>query len=206
MKMSYKTEQEEFWAGNFGDDYINRNEGKELLASNLNFFTKALQSTEKIDSVVEFGANIGMNLRALKLLYPNQSQHAVEINQTAAQELASFVDEDNIFVGSIFDYKPADKVSLSLIKGVLIHIAPEMLPSVYNVLYRSSDKYILVCEYYNPSPVSIEYRGHNDRLFKRDFCGDMLDRFSDLTLVDYGFAYKRDAFPQDDITWFLMKK
>ena len=102
MKMSYKTEQEEFWAGNFGDDYINRNEGKELLASNLNFFTKALRSTEKIDSVVEFGANIGMNLRALKLLYPNQSQHAVEINHTAAKELAGVVGEDNVFVGSIF--------------------------------------------------------------------------------------------------------
>jgi spore coat polysaccharide biosynthesis protein SpsF len=26
-------------------------------------------------------------------------------------------------------------------------------------------------------------------------------------LVDYGFAYHRDpAFPQDDITWFLLEK
>ena len=31
--MVYKTDQEEFWAGEFGDDYINRNKGKEVVAS-----------------------------------------------------------------------------------------------------------------------------------------------------------------------------
>ena len=36
------------------------------------------------------------------------------------------------------------------------------------------------------------YRGHTARLFKRDFAGEMLDRFSDLRLVDYGFRYHRD--------------
>ena len=35
----------------------------------------------------------------------------------------------------------------------------------------------------------------------------MLDRFSDLRLVDYGFRYHRDpAHPADDLTWFLMEK
>ena len=55
--------------------------------------------------------------------------------------------------------------------------------------------------------MSIAYRGHADRLNKRDFAGELLDTFPDLTLIDYGFAYHRDiAFPQDDITWFLMVK
>lgn len=205
--MSYKTEQEEFWAGSFGDDYIARNEGNELLASNLNFFTKALRSTSKLNSVIEFGANIGMNLRALKLLYPNQEQFGIEINEKAATELKSFLGDDRVFNQSIFDFKMDTKVSLSLIKGVLIHINPEMLSSVYEALYNASDRYILVCEYYNPSPVEINYRGHSQRLFKRDFCGEMLETYSDLELVDYGFSYKRDpSFPQDDITWFLMEK
>jgi spore coat polysaccharide biosynthesis protein SpsF len=66
---------------------------------------------------------------------------------------------------------------------------------------------ILMGEYYNPSPTAIPYRGHADRLFKRDFAGELLDRFPDLRLIDYGFAYRRDpAFPQDDITWFLLEK
>jgi spore coat polysaccharide biosynthesis protein SpsF len=54
--------------------------------------------------------------------------------------------------------------------------------------------------------VEIDYRGHSGKLFKRDFAGEMLDRFPDLKLVSYGFCYHRDEFPQDDSTWFLMEK
>ncbi|HPF46341.1 MAG: pseudaminic acid biosynthesis-associated methylase [Alphaproteobacteria bacterium] len=205
--MSYKTEQEKFWAGEFGDDYIGRNKGDELLASNLNFFSKALNSASNLDSVIEFGANIGMNLKALKLLYPHQEQFGIEINEKAATELCRHLGEKNVFNSSIFDFKVEKKVSLSLIKGVLIHINPEMLPNVYEALYNASNKYILICEYYNPTPVEISYRGHAERLFKRDFCGELMETYSDLKLVDYGFAYKRDpSFPQDDITWFLLEK
>ena len=34
--MQFKTEQEEFWAGNFGVEYIDRNIGNAAVASNLN--------------------------------------------------------------------------------------------------------------------------------------------------------------------------
>jgi len=205
--MSYKTEQEEFWVGDFGNDYIERNKSERLLASNLSFFSKALRVAGNVNSVIEFGSNVGMNLRALKLLYPEQEQYGVEINAKAASELKSFVGEDNVFNGSIFDLQTDKKYELSLIKGVLIHINPETLQVAYEKLYSASKKYILVCEYYNPVPVAINYRGHQERLFKRDFCGEMLDKYPDLKLIDYGFAYKRDpAFSQDDITWFLMEK
>ena len=53
----------------------------------------------------------------------------------------------------------------------------------------------------------VNYRGHADRLFRRDFAGEMLDKFNDLRLLDYGFVYHRDpSFPQDDFTWFLLDK
>lgn len=206
-KKTFSTDQENFWAGEFGHDYINRNKGDLLLAANLNFFVKALKQAGKITSCHEFGANIGMNMRALKLLYPEANLSAVEINPEASKILAEFLGEENVFEGSIFDYPVKKQFDLALIKGVLIHINPDMLDKVYQKLYEASARYILVCEYYNPSPVAINYRGHSDRLFKRDFAGELMDKYSDLTLVDYGFAYKRDpAFPQDDITWFLMEK
>ena len=204
---SYKTEQEAFWAGEFGNDYIQRNQSAELLASNLNFFTKALSNAVAPASFTEFGANIGMNLRALQLLYPNAVLSGIEINAKAAGELRAFLGEDNVFEGSILDYKPAAPVDLTLIKGVLIHINPDMLPAIYDTLVAASARYVLVCEYYNRSPVAIPYRGHDDRLFKRDFAGEILDRHPGLRLVDYGFAYHRDpTHPQDDISWFLMEK
>jgi pseudaminic acid biosynthesis-associated methylase len=203
----FRTEQEAFWAGAFGTDYIRRNEGAKLLASNLAFFARALARAGKVTSCLELGANIGMNLRALGLLYPEMQRRAVEINPDAARELGEAIGKENVFTGSILDYPPAERFDLTLSKGVLIHIAPEMLPQVYRKLHEASGRLVLVAEYYSPSPVAIPYRGHSDRLFKRDFAGEMLDLFPDLRLVDYGFAYRRDpAFPQDDISWFLMEK
>ena len=205
--MNFKTEQEKFWAGDFGDEYIGRNKSEEYLASNLNFFSKAFNQLGRPNSLIEFGANIGINLRAIKLLFPNINLFGIEINKNAADELAKFLGQEYVFNGSIFDFEATQKYNVSLIKGVLIHINPEMLSLVYEKLYTTSNKYILICEYYNPSPVTVNYRGHNDRLFKRDFAGEMLEKYIDLKLVDYGFCYKRDnAFPQDDVTWFLLEK
>jgi hypothetical protein len=53
----------------------------------------------------------------------------------------------------------------------------------------------------------VNHRGKNDRLFKRDFAGEILENHSEMILIDYGFVYRRDpVFPQDDITWFLLEK
>jgi len=205
--MDFTTEQENFWAGQFGSDYISRNQGQGLLTSNLNFFTKALGQAGKISSCIEFGANIGMNLRSLQLLYPEIGLQGIEINETACKELKSLIGEKNAHHTSIFDFPVTKQYDVSLIKGVLIHINPEKLLLVYEQLYKASNRYILIAEYYNPSPVAISYRGHQNRLFKRDFAEEFLDTYSDVTLVDYGFSYHRDsAFPQDDIKWFLLEK
>lgn len=204
---NFKTKQEEFWAGEFGESYIGRNSDKLLLASNLSFFSKSLSALEKISSCMEFGANVGMNLMALKMLFPNVEFSAIEINKKAAEYLANIVPEANIHVKSILDYEPKAAFDLVLIKGVLIHINPEELKQVYDKLVKSTKKYLLICEYYNPVPVKIPYRGHEDRLFKRDFAGEILDYHPSLLLKNYGFVYKRDnCFPQDDITWFLLEK
>ena len=205
--MTFKTEQEIFWAGKFGTEYIERNKGDALLASNLDFFAKALRAARGVKTCIEFGANIGMNLRALKLLHPAQEQHGIEINADAAHELAQIIPPNHVHHSSILDFNPQRTWDLALIKGVLIHINPNELPQVYDKLVASCEKYLLVAEYYNPAPVAIPYRGHTDRLFKRDFAGEIMDRHPQIALVDYGFAYRRDPnFPQDDITWFLMEK
>ena len=205
--MSYKTDQERFWAGEFGTEYIQRNRGNSLLASNLNLFSRMLRSAYGINTCIEFGANIGMNLKALKLLYPEQEQFGIEINSNAASHLADIIPSNHIYRESILEFVPKQKWDLVLIKGVLIHINPEVLNQVYDTLLASCSRYILIAEYYSPTPVDISYRGHKDRLFKRDFAGEIMDRHTRLRLADYGFAYRRDPnFPQDDITWFLLEK
>ena len=207
VAMTFKTEQEAFWAGDFGTEYMQRNSGERLLASNLGFFSQAMRRIGKMANCIEFGANIGMNLKALQLLYPDMELSAIEINTHAAQALTEIIPANRIYNASILDWTPTNTWELVLIKGVLIHINPEELDNLYSTLVKSTHRYLLLAEYYNPVPVSIPYRGHSERLFKRDFAGEIMDRYPEMQLIDYGFVYRRDPrFPQDDVTWFMMEK
>lgn len=202
----FKTAQEEFWAGEFGDEYVSRNRGEKSVASNMALFARILARTDNVRTVIEFGSNIGLNLVALRLLLPEAELSAVEINRKAVSELRRLKDV-KVYPVSMLDYSPDFRRDLVLVKGVLIHLNPESLSRVYELLHETSGRYICVAEYYNPSPVEVRYRGHDGKLFKRDFAGELLDGFDDLRLVDYGFVYHRDpCFPQDDITWFLLEK
>lgn len=203
----FKTEQESFWAGDFGREYVDRNAYEGIVESNIAFFIRLFAHMAKVTSVIEFGANIGLNLRAIRQLLPDSQLSAIELNEKAVGVLREKLQGVEVFPQSILDFKPIRKWDLVLIKTVLIHINPEMLPHVYDLLVQSSGRYICVAEYYNPTPTEVSYRGHSGKLFKRDFAGEMLDRYPELRLVDYGFCYHRDCyFPQDDITWFLLEK
>lgn len=205
MRRDYGTPQEEFWAGDFGNEYISRNSSPQLLASNIALFSKVFGKTCQIGSVLELGANIGLNLKAIRTLFPHVELSAVEINEKAVQHLRSSL-EAEVFHQSILDFVPVKQYDVVLVKTVLIHINPEFLGKVYDLLYRASAKYICVVEYYNPTPTEVAYRGHQERLFKRDFAGELENEYPDLHLLDYGFVYHRDVFPQDDVTWFLLEK
>jgi pseudaminic acid biosynthesis-associated methylase len=203
--MSWKTEQEAFWAGEFGDGYIERNRSDALARANRHLFATILSRHPGMDSFVELGCNIGMNLSALHEIDPDAVLHGVEINEKAAAKAAAR-GIASIHTGSILEPLAIAPAACSFTKGVLIHIAPEQLHAAYDNLLALSRRYVMVIEYYNPNPVSVPYRGHQDRLFKRDFAGELIDQHA-LKLVDYGFAYHRDRlFSQDDLTWFLLEK
>tara|TARA_A100001035_G_C27707862_1_gene465704 strand:+ start:239 stop:880 length:642 start_codon:yes stop_codon:yes gene_type:complete len=209
LTKNHVNSQESFWEGSFGDFYIERNNSLELESSNLFFFSNILSKlNEEIKSVCEFGANIGLNLEVIKKLFPKCKTCGVEINKKAYEELIERSSIDDAIHSSIFDVKlGSDCFDLSFTKGVLIHLNPLLLQKAYKILYDTSKKYILLAEYYNPVPVEIEYRGFKNKLFKRDFAGEMLAKYPTLQLKDYGFSYNKDPIsPQDDITWFLLEK
>ena len=204
--MQFRTDQEAFWAGDFGQGYIERNKAPKLIAANIVLFRQILQKTPGISSVAELGCNIGLNLVALNHINRDLALTGYEINAEAAQQAGSQAQAQIICTTVIEPLDGEQAYDLTFTKGVLIHIQPDALNAAYDNLYRLSRRYIMVCEYYNPTPVSIGYRGHEDRLFKRDFAGELIDRFG-LKLIDYGFVYHRDPVaPQDDATWFLMEK
>ena len=207
MDGAFRTDQEAFWAGRFGDDYTGRNITPVAVAECLPFLSDILRRTHDVKDTLELGANLGINTLALQMILPQTKHSVVEINESAIQQLKKLPGVAEVFHASILDFRPHRKYDFVFTKGVLIHINPDHLPSVYETMYTASSRYIMVAEYYNPTPTTITYRGHRDRLFKRDFAGDLLERFHDLRLVDYAFIYRRDPnFRQDDLTWFLLEK
>ena len=198
--------QQEFWKGSFGNDYIERNKSDSLKASNLVLFSEILKSSGiSPKSIMELGANIGLNLLALKQLIPICETTGVEINDKAVELLKQT--GSSVIHGSIEEFEILAKYDLVFTKGVLIHLNPQSLEGAYRKIYDSSNRWILTIEYYSRSPQEIMYRGREDVLFKRDFAGELLDKYKgQLFLLDYGFVYHRDTYPQDDLTWFLMEK
>ena len=191
--MSNKTEQESFWQGNFGDDYSKRNSIEKLLPSKVFFFQEILNSLKGLNDCLELGTNIGSNLLAIKKIYPKIRLHGVEINYSAYKKLKSLNLCESLYNTSLLKFKKRNYADLVFTMGVLIHVGPEELNEAYDSIYNT--------------PTSISYRGHSNKLFKRDFAGEMLDRYHKLKLVNYGFNYKRDKnFTLDDTTWFLMEK
>ena len=81
FKKLRKTSQENFWEREFGNNYTLRNLksikrinviGNDLRKNNL-----------KINSAFEIGCNIGLNLQAIRKLYPKANISGVEINHKA---------------------------------------------------------------------------------------------------------------------------
>ena len=198
-------EQEKFWAEKFGNEYTERN-NEFLVKNNINLFNKILNNID-ISSLFEIGCNRGLNLVAIHNINRNISLNGLEINTGAYNLLLNENICNKLYNTSIYNFDTKDKYDLVFTKGVLIHINPDKLNIVYEKMYNLSNKYILIAEYYSRDIREINYRGNNNKLFKRDFCGEIMNKYNDLKLIDYGFVYYRDSnYPLDDITWFLLEK
>ena len=127
---NYETEQEKFWAGEFGNDYIKRNEDGKILAAKTAFFAKIISCLHGGDvrSCIEFGSNIGLNLMALRHLMPELQLSAVEINEQAAAQCAK-IPGTHVYNNSLFDFTSDEVFDLTFVSGVLIHINPEWIRS-----------------------------------------------------------------------------
>ena len=205
--MKVTNDQEKYWAGN--NEYHRRSPGN--VGDNINLFRTALACADIGDNtkIVELGCGTGANLKALNSLWNANGRHGkklslagVELNSEAIKQIPSYA---RVIQESVLDWEPDDAFDIVITKGLLIHIAPYNLKRAYETIIKASKRYILVCEYFCPTPRMIPYRGEDDRLWARDFGGELIDQYG-LNLVNYGFVSSRDAYPQDDLTWWLLEK
>jgi spore coat polysaccharide biosynthesis protein SpsF len=197
------TPQEQAWAGEWGNRYTDRNMGR--VPANRYFFKKVLDKIPNPRTILELGCGAGENLQALHQLLPAAELEGVEINHKAV-EIARGWNLGTIHECSLLNFTSNVKWELVFTKGVLIHVPPTELNRAYKTLVESANRWVMVAEYYSPQPVEIPYRGQHSLLWKRDFAGELLTMYPELKLVDYGFVYHRDPYPQDDLHWWIMEK
>lgn len=208
--MTDTTPQLAAWRGEFGNAYIARNEATQsALQARTRAWSRILDAfrSPRPNSILEVGANIGLNLRALSGL-TSADLWGLEPNANARARLAAekVVAPERV-VDGIGQSIPLPDASIDLVftSGVLIHVPPADLKQVCQEIHRVSRRYIMVMEYFADHPVSISYRGNEDLLFKRDFGGFFMENFPDLRLLDYGFFWK-PVTDLDNMTWWAFEK
>ena len=169
-----------------GNDYTSRNlnRGKRIC----NVIGKALRSNKiKIDSALEIGCNIGLNLIELKKFIQNQNYMVLD-----KQKCLRYCEKNSLASTDLYIFQNKKKFDLLISSGVLIHQNPKNLKQFYRKMYNLSKKYLYLDEYFNPRPVMISYRGFKNKLFKRDFAKELWHLYPKLKLIDYGFHWSED--------------
>lgn len=204
------TEQLKFWRGDFGNAYTDRNSSEAAhLRARVAMWAPIMACLVGTPprSILEVGANIGNNLRALRQL-TDAEFFALEPNKKARAILVEegVVPAANVRDGFAASIDLADgAVDMAFTSGVLIHIHPDDLEASCREIHRVAARHIACVEYFADKPEEIEYRGHTERLFKRDFGGYWLDLFPEMETVAYGFAWKR-LTGLDNLTWWVFRK
>ena len=200
--------QDVFWSEEYAESYMSKNSGfdNEIGRQGWAKILDKADLTEK--TYLEVGCNIGRNVDQLCLLDPGLKPSVVELNSKALEVVRSRHALVSSHCGPAQEANFAsESFELVFTCCVLIHVPPADLLDVMKKMHAWSSRYIVIAEYFNRTPVSIEYQGRPNLLFKRDFGAMFADNF-DVELVDYGFLWGRifEAGGFDDITWWLFEK
>ncbi|MFC1954517.1 pseudaminic acid biosynthesis-associated methylase [Chloroflexota bacterium] len=191
--MSKPTKQMQEWAGQFGEEYTDRNalklEEMELLYKKQYGVTRTEMNSKFIGNldlnikVLEVGSNIGNQLLCMqkagfKHLYGIELQpYAFELSKSRTKNI-------NIIQDTAFDIPFKDGYfDLVFTSGLLIHIAPGDINTVIDEMHRCTKQYIWCFEYYSEEYTQVNYRGYSDLLWKTNFSQLFQHRFNNLRLV-----------------------
>ena len=187
------TAQARTWSGAFGREYTDRNAatpndmnrlylttyGKSRTEMNIDF----LNDLDRKARILEVGANVGTQLHLLQQL-GFMNLHGIELQEYAVEIARRVRPGINIVQGNAFNIPfETDEFDLVFTSGVLIHIAPADHDKVMDEMTRCSRKYIWGFEYYAPELTAVNYRGHEDLLWKADFASRFCQRHPELNIV-----------------------
>jgi pseudaminic acid biosynthesis-associated methylase len=200
-------QEERYWANN--SHYVTRNSTFDHVLG-VRAWKQILQPIQReIKSVLDCGANIGRNIGFLKdsSLLPEAEFAAIDLNKAALDVLATKFPDAKLYNSSLLNIDLEAKFDLVFTSGVLIHINPENLARVFDNLMTFSNRYLILIEYFNRTPVEIPYHGQSGLLWKRDFGKDFLE-YSNWKVVSYGFLWGQefDNCGFDDCNYWVFER
>jgi len=197
------------WGGSFGESYtrrnLNINFSSKLQNKRKGFFRQALTKTKGVHRILEVGCNTGHNLLAFSDIGD------FELVGIDPQALALKIGKEKkvpatLIKGSVYNmpfFK--DYFDLVLTSGVLMHIHRRSLPKALKEIDRVTNKYFLTIDYFDDKEISVNYRGYEDMLWRRDMRKACLKILPNMKLI-WDKKLNKDS-RTGKYTWiFLYKK
>jgi pseudaminic acid biosynthesis-associated methylase len=189
------TEQIKHWHGDFGAEYAIRNlqgaaEMDEKIRkryvcgkSRTELNEELLEGIDRSSSVLEVGTNIGNQLLCLRAM-GFENLFGIDLRRDVVNEANRRVPNADIICGSAFDIPFKDGYfDIVFTSGVLIHIAPCDLAMAMGEIYRCSNRYIWGMEYWAKEIEGVEYRGHENLLWRGNYSEMFMQQFLNLAAV-----------------------
>jgi pseudaminic acid biosynthesis-associated methylase len=187
------TPQIETWTGQFGREYTDRNAldveqldalcSKSYGATRTSLNQEFLSEIPKDARILEVGCNMGNQLVLLEAM-GFSNLHGIEIQPYALEKASARLPGAFLREATAFDIPyPDGYFDLVFTSGVLIHIAPDDLSRAVKEIHRCTRSYIWGLEYHAPQATEVNYRGHDQLLWKMDYPKLYLEQFKDLELV-----------------------
>ena len=208
-------EQEKFWKGNFGNNYISRNKFRNQKEfdnfyirrygeTKKNINLKFLKGINKNKPILEVGCNIGNQLKIFEDI-GFKKLIGIDINIKSLKKAKKNINL-NIIESSGFDIPFKDNYfNLVFTNNVLIHIHPKNLDKIFDEIYRVSNKYIFGFEYFNDKLIEIKYRNYKNKLWKGDYANILLKKYKNLRLVKEKIYENKDVKNIYDKIYLLKK-
>lgn len=202
--MSETKRLESLWAGEFGDEYVERNidahRGRET-------FWRERVATLGVTSALEIGCNVGGNLRWLAAAIGAARVAGVDVNGRALEVARARLPEADLRLTTGRDLPfPDEAFDLVFTVGVLIHQSQEDLPTVIDEMVRCARHHVLCAEYFAEEIEEVPYRGQEEALFKQDYGARIAERHPGLELVDRTFLPASEGSSWDDVTVWTFSK
>ncbi len=204
--------QDDFWSGNQGKSYIERNNSLELAnrlykertgITHQEVFQEYFENLDRDICILELGCNVGINLGILENM-GFKKLTGLEINQEAIEIARKKYPKIKFIHCSIENFDCNDnEYDLVFTTGVLIHINPSNINKIIHKMMRLTKKFIFGFEYFSEKLTEIEYQGHSNLLWKQDF-PTLFSNLRNLKLIKKRKIHYKDT-NLCDITYIFEK-